>query len=70
VRQVEIFEYKTMAWTAHDAAHMLEQLNELGVQGWEVCAEGNETTGVQVIGRVPPELHQAQLLLLKRRKVA
>jgi hypothetical protein len=70
VRQVEIFEYKTMAWTAHDTAHMLEQLNELGARGWEVCAEGNTTTGAPVIGRVSPELHEAQLLLLKRRKAA
>lgn len=59
-----------MAWTADDAARMLEQLNTLGAQGWEVCAQGNATTGSHVIGRVPPELHEAPLLLLKRRKVA
>ena len=59
-----------MAWTADDVARMLEQLNALGAQGWEVCAQGNTKTGSQVIGRVPPELHEAQLLLLKRRKLA
>ena len=69
-RQVEPFEYKTMAWTADDVARMLEQLNELGTQGWEVCAQGSTRAGGQVIGRVPPELHEGQLLLLKRHKVA
>lgn len=67
---MESFEYKTMAWTANDVARMLEQLNALGAQGWEVCAQGNAKTGSRVIGRVSPELHEAQLLLLKRRKVA
>ena len=59
-----------MAWTADDVARMLEQLNALGAQGWEVCAQGNARTGSQVIGRVPPELHEGQLLILKRPKVA
>jgi hypothetical protein len=67
---VEPFEYKSMDWNADDVARMLKQLNELGAQGWEVCAQGNTMTGSQVIGRVPPELHEGQLLLLKRRKVA
>jgi hypothetical protein len=67
---VEPFEYKTMTWTADDVARMLQQLNELGAQGWEVCAQGSTRTGSQVIERVPPELHEDQLLLLKRHKVA
>lgn len=67
---METFEYTTMAWTADDVARMLEQLDALGAQGWEVCAQGNAKTGSQVIGRVSPELHEEQLLLLKRRKVA
>lgn len=67
---MEPFEYKTMTWTADDVARMLEQLNELGTQGWEVCAQGSTRTGGRVIGRVPRELHESQLLLLKRHKVA
>ena len=67
---MEPIEYKTMAWTADDVAHMLEQLNELGAQGWEVCAQGNARTGSEVIGRLPPGLHEVQLLLLKRHKAA
>ena len=67
---MEPFEYKTMTWTADDVARMLQQLNELGAQGWEVCAQGSTRTGSQVIGRVPPELHEDQLLLLKRHKAA
>ena len=67
---MESFEYTTMAWAADDVTRMLEELNALGAQGWEVCAQGNAKTGSQVIGRVPPELHEAQLLLLMRRKVA
>ncbi len=67
---MEPFEYKTMAWTTDDTARMLAQLNELGAQGWEVCAQGNARTGSEVIGRVSPELHEAQLLLLKRHKAA
>jgi hypothetical protein len=49
---------------------MLGQLKEAGAQGWEVCAQGNAKTGSWVIGRVPPQLHETQLLLLKRRKAA
>lgn len=67
---MEPFEYKTMAWAADDVARMLEQLNELGAQGWEVCAQGNARTGSAVIGRVPPEVHEGQLLLLKRHNAA
>jgi hypothetical protein len=65
---VEPIEYKTMA-CADDAARMLEQLNELGAQGWEVCAEANARTGSKVIGRVAPR-HEVQVLLLKRHKGA
>lgn len=64
---MELFEYQTMAWT-DDIAHMLEQLNEAGAHGWEVCAQGNSKTGRWVIGRVPPQPNEAELLLLKRRK--
>lgn len=66
---MELFEYQTMAWT-DDVARMLEQLKEAGAQGWEVCAQGNAKTGSWVIGRVPPQVNEAQLLLLKRRKAA
>jgi hypothetical protein len=67
---VEPLEYKTMPWTADDAAGMLDQLNELGAQGWEVCAQGNARVGSELIGRLPPGLHEVQLLLLKRHKTA
>ena len=68
---MEPVEYKTMTWAADDVSRMLEQLNELGAQGWEVCAQGNARTGSKVIGRVPPDLHEeGQLLLLKRHKAA
>jgi hypothetical protein len=65
---MEPIEYKTMTW-ADDAARMLMQLNELGAQGWEVCAQGNARTGRVVIGRVDPR-HEGQVLLLKRHKDA
>lgn len=68
VGQVEPIEYKTITW-AEDIARMLEQLNELGAQGWEVCAQANARTGSEVIGRVSPR-HEGQLLLLKRHRVA
>ena len=67
---MEPFEYQTMTWATDDVPRMLEKLNELGTQGWEVCAQGNARTGSYVIGRVPPEPHEAQLLLLKRRVAA
>jgi len=64
---VEPIEYMTMA-RDDDVARMLERLNELGVQGWEVCASVHATGGDQVGGRTPP--HQIELLLLKRHKAA
>jgi hypothetical protein len=60
--------YQTMDW-ADDAARMLTQLNQLGAQGWEVCAQGHARTGNVVIGRVSPK-HESQVLVLKRRKEA
>jgi hypothetical protein len=68
VGQVEPIEYKTIA-CADDATRMLEQLNKLGSQGWEVCAEANARTGRKVIGRVTP-WPESQVLLLKRHKEA
>lgn len=65
---MEPIEYKTMAWT-DDAARLLQQLNKLGAEGWEVCAQGNARTGSDVVGRVDPR-HEHQVLLLKRRKEA
>jgi hypothetical protein len=65
---MEPIEYKTVAW-ADDTARMLTQLNELGTQGWEVCAHGNVKRGNVVIGRVTPQ-HESQVLILKRRKAA
>ena len=68
VAQVEDIEYRTVA-CADDAARMLQQLNELGVQGGEVCAETNARTGSKVIGRVAP-WHEVHVLLLKRHNKA
>jgi hypothetical protein len=68
VRQMELIEYKTVAWIA-DTARVLRQLNELGAQGWEVCAQGNVKTGSAVIGRVDPR-RDGQVLVLKRHKAA
>lgn len=65
---MEPIEYETVAW-ADDAARMLKQLNELGAQGWEVCAQGNARMGRAVIGRVDPQ-HESRVLLLKRHKEA
>jgi hypothetical protein len=65
---VEPIEYKTIDWTG-DAARMLQQLNKLGAQGWEVCAEANARTGSKVIGRAAP-WHESQVLLLKRHQEA
>jgi hypothetical protein len=48
----------------------LKQLNELGAQGWEACAQGNARTDSMVIGRVNPQVHEGHVLLLKRRKEA
>lgn len=65
---MEPIEYKTTAWT-DDVDQMLKQLNELGAQGWEVCAQ-EARTGRVVIGRVDPRGHEGHVLLLKRRKEA
>jgi hypothetical protein len=65
---MELIEYKTVAWI-DDAARVLGQLNELGAQGWEVCAQGKVKTGSAVIGRVNPR-HDGQVLVLKRHKAA
>jgi hypothetical protein len=67
-RQVEPVEYMTMAGDDDDVAHLLERLNELGAQGWEVCASVHARAGSDVIGRVQPR--QAELLLLKRQRAA
>jgi hypothetical protein len=65
---MERFEYKIMAWP-DDLARMLKQLDELGAQGWEVCAQGNARTGRVVIGRVDSR-RDSQVLLLKRHEEA
>lgn len=65
---MEPIEYMTMARDDDDIARMLERLNELGAQGWEVCASVHARAGGQVVGRVQP--HQVELLLLKRHKAA
>jgi hypothetical protein len=61
---MEHLEYKVMAWP-DDLAQMLKQLDELGAQGWEVCAQGYTRTGRVVIGRVNPQ-PESHMLLLKR----
>jgi hypothetical protein len=66
---MEPIEYKMMAWT-DDAEQLLKQLNELGAQGWEACAQGKVTMGKVVIGRVDPHGHAGHVLLLKRHKEA
>jgi hypothetical protein len=66
---MEPIEYTTMAWT-DDAEQMLKQLNELGAQGWEACAQGNARTDRAVIGRVNPRVHEGHVLILKRHKQA
>lgn len=47
---MEPFECKTVTWNSDDVACMLEQVNELGAEGWEVCAQGTAKTGSEVIG--------------------
>lgn len=64
---MEPIEYMSMARDDDNVARMLERLNELGAQGWEVCASVHARGGDQV-GRVPR--HQVELLLLKRHKAA
>jgi hypothetical protein len=66
-RQVEPTEYMTMA-PGDDVARMLERLNELGAQAWEVCASVHARADSEVFGRIKPR--QAELLLLKRHKRA
>ncbi len=69
--QVEPVEYMTLGWGEEaDVADMLGQLNELGVQGWEVCAAVSSRVSEQVIGQVQPSGHHGQFLLLKRHKAA
>jgi hypothetical protein len=65
---MQAIEYKTMA-CADDVARMVKQLNELGAQGWEVCAQTSASTGSDVIGRVSLR-HERKVLLLKRRTQA
>ncbi len=67
---MEPIEYMTMAWDDDGVARMIEQLNKLGAQGWEACAQVHAKASSDVIGRVPHGEHQVQLLLLKRRKAA
>ena len=65
---MEPIEYMTMARDNDDVARMLERLNELGAQGWEVCAAVQARVGDHPVGRVQPS--QVELLLLKRHKAA
>jgi hypothetical protein len=67
---VERIEYMTTVWDGDNIAQMLDSLNELGTQGWKVCALVNAKAGSDVIGRVQPGVHQVQLLLLERDKEA
>jgi hypothetical protein len=62
---VEPIEYKTIV-RADDIAHMVEQLNDLGAQGWEVCDHMN-TRMTNTVGRVTP---RHEVLVLKRHKEA
>jgi hypothetical protein len=68
VGHMQAIEYKTMAY-ADDVARMVKQLNELGAQGWEVCAQTSASTGSDVIGRVSLR-RERKVLLLKRRTQA
>jgi hypothetical protein len=61
---VEPIEYRTIA-QADSLTRMLEELNELGAQGWEVCAQASARTGIETVGRVAP---RHGVLLLKRHK--
>jgi hypothetical protein len=62
---VEPIEYKTIA-RADDLARMVEQLNELGAQGWEVCDHVNARMAKE-IGFLSA---RHEVLVLKRRKEA
>ena len=70
VHHTEPIEYMTTAWDGDNIARMLDRLNELGAQGWKVCAPVHAKAGSDVIGRVQPGLHQVQLLLLERHRTA
>ena len=61
---MEPIEYKTVA-QADSLARMLEQLNELGAQGWEVCAQASARTDTETVGHVAP---RHEVLLLRRHK--
>jgi hypothetical protein len=61
---MESIEYKTIP-RVEDVARTLEQLNELGAQGWELCGQANARS--EVVGRVTP---WHEVLLLKRHKEA
>jgi hypothetical protein len=63
--QMEPIEYKTVV-RADDVARMVEQLNELGAQGWEVCDHVN-TRMANEVGFVTP---RHEVLVLKRHKEA
>jgi hypothetical protein len=60
---VEPIEYKTIART-DDVARMVEQLNELGTQGWEVCGHAN----ARAASEMPWVTPRHEVLLLKRHK--
>ncbi|MGH3275837.1 MAG: hypothetical protein ACRDNZ_16125 [Streptosporangiaceae bacterium] len=62
---MEPIEYKTMV-RADDLARMVEQLNELGAQGWEVCDHVNTRTASE-IGFLTA---RHEVLVLKRHKEA
>ena len=64
---MEPIEYMTMAHD-DDVPRMLERLNDLGVQGWEVCASVLARSDRKVIGRT--ESRQVEVLILKRHKAA
>jgi len=68
---VEPVEYMTLGWGDEaEVEDMLAQLNELGAQGWEVCAAVTSRVREPVVGLVPPSGPQGQFLLLKRHKAA
>lgn len=68
---MEPVEYMTLGWGEEaDVADMLGQLNELGAQGWEVCAAVSSRVSEQPVGQVQPSGNHGQFLLLKRHKAA
>lgn len=62
---MEPIEYKTIA-QADDVARIVEQLNELGTQGWEVCGRATTRAGTEIPWVTP----RHEVLLLKRHKEA